>query len=264
MKQSRLGRFLGLTRNELEMLLFLGGMLVCVALAFGGYVIYNTGQAAPGGLPSPSRKPSRTLIPTGTHPSYYPAPSLANWVSGTPATDTPTIRPTRTRAPTSTPRPTSTPTSTWTPMPPTPVPPTATVQLGTAGNPAPIGSALTLPDLGALTVTRSSWLPGQTGLAILELSFVCERPPGSECHTDRLILDAIGSSGTGYQRAFDTAIPQPRFGYGLGAPLYAGGVETGSTGFTIKGNERSIVMRVQIFLQEGQFFFWIGPASISS
>ncbi len=262
MKRNSLGKFLGLTRNELEIFLVLGGALVFVAMAFAGYVIYNKGQAAPANpSPGPSSKPLAVFTPTETLPAYYfPAPSLANWISGTPPTDTPTIRPTWTPLPTWTHRPTRTPTPSLTPIPPTPVPPTPTPQLGSADNPAPIGSAINLPNLGTLTVTRSSWQPGQTGLAIVELSFLCSRPLGEECHTDRLILDAVGGSGSGYERSFDAAIPQPRFGYGLGAPLYAGGVETGSTGFTIKASESGVMMRVQIFLESGQFFFWIGPA----
>ncbi len=254
MNQEPLGKFLGLTRNELRIFLFMGGLLLCVIMLSASYIVYSSGRAA-------SAIPSRTFppvqIPT-TPPPYRPAPSLTGWPPITPRTSTATIPPTRTRRPTPSPLPTSTPRSTRTP---TPVPPTATAQLGTFGNPVPIGSALAIPDLGELTLLRSSWVSGQTGLMTVELSFVCGRPVSQQCKTSKLMLNAVGDSGKGYARAFDPEIPEPTFGYELGAAPYGGGTERGNAGFLIDNSESSLVLLVRVFLEEGQYFFWIGPGS---
>ncbi len=116
-----------------------------------------------------------------------------------------------------------------------------------------------IPDLGALTVIRSSWVPGQTGLTSVALSFVCQRPPGQQCKTSKLILGAVGDSGQGYARTYGPEIPEPAFGYDAHTILYSGGTETGNAGFLIENSESSLVMLVQVFLQEGQYVFWIGP-----
>lgn len=71
--------------------------------------------------PTPSAKPTATLVPT-------PTPSASPTATATPAsTPTPTVKPTATPSPTPTPRPTSSPSPTPTPTPkPTPTPtPTA-------------------------------------------------------------------------------------------------------------------------------------------
>ncbi len=249
------GKFLGLSRNELAIFLYLGGALVCVIMLFAGYILYSSALA----VPAATRTPFPALGPSATRAPYRPAPSITGWVSGTPATATVTPTPTKTRRPTSTPVPSSTPTVTNTPTATMTLTPTPTVQLGIASNPVPIGSGFTIPDMGTLTVVRSSWATGQTGLAIVELSFVCGRPIGELCKTSSLILDALGGSGTGYDRAFDSAIPEPGFGYGPKDPLYGGGTETGNAGFLVENKESSLMMIVQVFLQEGKFFFWIGP-----
>ena len=54
--------------------------------------------------------------------------------------------------------------------------PTTSSKFGTFNNPVPIGIGYTFPGFGTLTVIKSSWLSGQTGFAIVDLSFSCERP----------------------------------------------------------------------------------------
>lgn len=76
------------------------------------------------------------------------------------------------------------------------------------------------------------------------------------------MLNALGGSGSAYERAFDAAIPEPGFGYDLSARLYGGGTETGNAGFLVQNRESSLVMLVQVFLNEGEFFFWIGPTPL--
>jgi hypothetical protein len=260
MNQHPLGKFLGLTRNELRIVLSMGGALVVVIMLFEAYVLYNANRAAPVDLPTtiPTIYSSPAII------GYQPAPSLTGWPTATSATTiptTPTIPPTRTPRPTSTPPPTNTPRPTRTPTAttvPTQPSPTATMQVGTSSNPVPMGSGFMFPDLGTLTVTKSSWAPGQTGLTVVELSFLCGRATGERCNTSKLMFDVLGSSGLGYERYFDPEVPEPSFGYYLDPYLYGGETATGNAGFIIKNSESSLVMRVHVFLEEGEFFFRIG------
>ncbi len=265
--RNSLAKLLGMTRNELLILLVMGSLLVCVLMAFEGYILYTAARAVPTKGGDPLTPPA-----TGTPLRYIPAPSLTGWP--TPSPTGPTVVPTRTRRPTltpslsptprptytpsltPTPRPTRTPTATLTPTVPTP---TATVQLGTTGNPVAMGSGFPLPGMGTLTVNASSWQPGQAGLVIVDLSFVCERPAGQRCNTSTIMLDAFGASGSGYERVFDASIPEPSFGSYFARHLYGGETERGNAGFRIDKSESSLMMRVRIFLQDGESFFWIGP-----
>ena len=256
MNQPPLGKFLGLTRNELVILLSLGGVLVIVVMLFEAYVLFNSSRAAAVDFPTtiPTIYSSPAIVP------YMPAPSLTGWPTATSETtiaSTRTPRPTSTPLPTNTPRPTRTPTATAVPTQPSP---TATIQVGTSGNPVPMGSGFALADLGTLTVTKSSWVPGQSGLTIVELSFLCGRPAGERCNTSRLMFDVLGGSGLGYERDFDPEIPTPSFGYYLDPYLYGGETATGNAGFLIKNSESSLKLRVHIFLEQGEFFFWIGSS----
>ncbi len=261
-KEHPLARFLGLTRNEMRIALSLGGVLACVLMLFEGYVLY-TNRPIP---ETPSA--TATTIPEMTAAVVYvPAPSLTGWPTlgwlsnETTATPTKTPRPTSTPSATRTPRPTPTPSATRTPTPtavPTQPSPTPTVQTGTSDNPVPMGSAFTFPDLGALTVMQSSWSPGQTGLAIIDLSFLCQRPTGERCDAGKLMLDVLGGSGNGYERQFDPAIPEPSFGSYIHPHLYGGQTERGNAGFLITDSESTLKLRVHIFLEEGEYFFWIG------
>jgi hypothetical protein len=115
-----------------------------------------------------------------------------------------------------------------------------------------------LSGLGTLTVNKSSWAPGQAGLLLVNLTFVCGGPAGQVCDTSTLLLDAVGSSGISYQRAFVPEIPPPAFGNYLTGHLYGGATETGNAGFLIDHAESSLKMRVQIFLAYDEFYFWIG------
>jgi hypothetical protein len=132
------------------------------------------------------------------------------------------------------------------------------VQLGIYSNPVPIGSGFTVPDFGTLTVVRSSSAPAQTGLVIVELSFVCERAASQLCDTGTLLLTVIGGSGSRYKRDFNAPIPGPGFGFGPDALVYGGGTETGNAGFRVQNGESSLMMQVQVFQRAGQFYLWIG------
>ena len=226
-KQNR--RILGMTQRELIILVTMGGLLVCVIVLFGGYVIYDLNLASPVTVQPPTSIPQPVIQPTNSplpiQPSNTPLPQLS-------FTSTPTFISA----------------------------PTIDNQIGNFNNPIPIGIGHTYPGFGTLTVLESSWLPGQTGFAIVKLSFTCERPAGQECDlvvSGRFMLSALGDSGNGYNQEFDTAIPEPGFGSFDNPPLYGGGTETGYVGFLITGNENSLLMRVQIFLQEGDVYFKI-------
>lgn len=154
-------------------------------------------------------------------------------------------------APSETPLPESTPTNgpTKTPSPTRTVSPTNTPVIGTFDNPVPLGVGHRFPGYGTLTVNNSSWMPGETGLAIVELSFDCERPAGQECQTSNFMLYALGGSGNGYSPAFDMAIPNPHFGSFINPPVYGGGVEEGYYGFLVTEKEDSLKMRVNILFE---------------
>ena len=70
------------------------------------------------------------------------------------------------------------------------------------------------------------------------------------------MLDALGASGNGYEEKFDTTIPSPTFGYDT-PPVYGGGTVKGYAGFLIDKNETSLMMRVKLFLENGEIFFKI-------
>lgn len=129
---------------------------------------------------------------------------------------------------------------------------------GTYANPVMPGSEYAFPGLGSLKVKRCQWRPGQTGLAIVELSFRCERPAEQECDTGRFLLDALGRSGNGYKRKLDPAVPEPAFGWIGNPPVYGGGTEEGYAGFLITAAEESLLMRVRLFLEQGEVFFALG------
>ncbi len=129
--------------------------------------------------------------------------------------------------------------------------------MGAFLNPIPMGTGRTFPGLGTLTVIQSSWSPGKTGLAVLDLAFSCERPSGQQCSLDNLIIHAVGSSGHSYIRYFDPSIPQPPFGMNENAVLDGGASEWGYWGFLISESETSLKLGVQVFLQDGETFFWM-------
>jgi hypothetical protein len=219
----------GLTKKELMISVTLGGLLLCVIVLFGGYVLYDLNRS----------NPVAVLPPTST-----PQPIVQSTNSPLPA------------------RPSNTPISqlTFTATPTFISVPTTGSPNGTYNNPVPIGIGYTYPGFGTLTVLESSWQSGQTGFAIVKLSFTCERPADQECDlgvSGRFMLSALGNSGNGYNQEFDSAIPRPNFGSFTNPPVYGGGNETGYVGFLITGNETSLLMRTQIFLQQGEVFFKI-------
>ena len=133
-------------------------------------------------------------------------------------------------------------------------------QLGTFDNPIPIGSGYNYPGLGTLTVIESEWIPGQTGFAIVKLSFTCERPANQECDifiSDSFMFDALGDSGNGYSEEYNSVIPEPNFAWPLNPPLYGGGTETGYIGLLITNNENSLIMRARTFFEDGYVYFKI-------
>jgi hypothetical protein len=247
-------RYLNLTRNELTIIVVLGGLLLCVLAVFGIYIMYDLSRplavaAAPSAIPQTESSQTQLQSPS-PHPVAYPT-LPAEWTAtsnpGPSATKTP--QPTVTTGPSNTPAPTNTPGPTLAP------PATATAPVATFNNPVPIGTSYTWPGTGTLTVKKSDWKPGQTGYAIVLLSFSCERPADQTCDTGHFLLHAVGGSGNGYSRGFDTAIPEPGFGSFTNPPPHGGGHEEGYAGFLITSSETTLAMQVGIFLQDGEWYF---------
>jgi Tfp pilus assembly protein PilN len=196
------------------------------------------------------------LVPTLTNTSTSTqAPSATN-------TSTQTMTPSITFTPsiTLTPPPTLTITPTYSPAPtktlsPSPtLLPTVIPPLGTRNNPVPKTFPFRFGGLGVLSI-QSQWQPGQTGLAIVHLTFSCERPSDQVCDTGNFMLDVAGSSGTVYERVFEIGIPEPTFGSFMNPEVYGGGNISGYAGFLITSPENSLQLRVRLFLQEGEVFF---------
>lgn len=221
-------RIFGMTKTEFTIFATMGGLLLCVIMLFGGYIIYDLSRPVPVAVLPPTAIQQVVVQPTNS-----PLPSQPN---------TPVPQSTSTTAPTHAPAPTTAP------------------QVGTFNNPVPIGTGYKYPGYGTLTVINSSWSSGQTGFAIVNLSFTCERPANQECDlvvSGSFMLSALGNSGNGYNQEFDTAIPEPGFASMFNPPLYGGGTENGYVGFLITNNESSLLMRAQIFLKEGDVYFKI-------
>lgn len=270
MKQNPLTEYFGLTKKQLWMLLGAASALVCIIVGYPVYRFYPLARIL---FPGPTPTATIPALSISTPVAYIPAPSLTGWPSGTPATMLPSITPSRTPSktpsltPTRTPSltPTKTPTRTPSRTPtntttPTSTPTATLPPLGTYLNPVPIGSSAAFPGLGSLTVLQSSWTPGKAGLVIVELSFTCDPSAAQACDLGDFIIHAEGSSGHSYVRDFDPAIPEPAFGLDQPARLNAGATATGYFGFVVTEDENSLRMRVQVFLQEGEIFFWLQPA----
>lgn len=219
-------RIFGMTKTEFTILVTMGGLLLCVIMLFGGYIIYDLSRPTPVAVIPPTSVPQVIVQPTNS-----PVPNQPN---------------------TSVPQLVFTPTPTY-----IPAPTTVSSQVGSFNSPVPIGVGYTFPGLGTMTVVKSSWLSSQTGYAIVTLSFVCERPADQQCDTGvgGFMFSAIGGSGNGYNREYDSTIPSPDFGSFTNPPLYGGGVETGNMGFLITQNETTLKMRVNLFLKEGEVYF---------
>ncbi len=211
MQEGPTSRFFGLTQNELFILLASAGILVCIIILFAAYVVYTSTRlsSVPPTLASSAPPTQRPLAqPTSQPPQFSPTVSI----------------------------PFAPPPAVPTPIGPEAIPTPVPGQLGGFDNPVPLGSGFTFPGLGTLTVMKSSWSPGQTGFAIVELSFRCELPPSQQCETLHFMLDALGGSGNGYDQKFDSAIPSPTFGYD-NPPVYGGGTEHGYAGFFVDKSE---------------------------
>lgn len=195
---------------------------------------------------APTETPSATLTLTPS-PTYTATATLTPTFTLTPsitltASATRTITPTKTVGPTRTPAP-----------PPT-LRPTNPPPEGSRGNPIPNGYGIRFPGLGTL-FSQSSWSSGQTGLAIVSLTFTCERPPEQSCNTGDFLLDAVGSSGSVYERVFEMSIPEPSFGSFMNPEVFGGGTTTGYAGFRITNSESSLQMRVRLLFQNDETFF---------
>lgn len=221
-------RIFGMTKTEFTIFATMGGLLLCIIMLFGGYIIYDLSRPVPLAVLPPTAIPQVVIQPTNS-----PLPSQPN---------TPIPQPIFTSTPTLIPAPTK-----------------DLSENGSFNNPVPIGIGYTFPGLGTMTVIKSSWLAGQTGYAIVSLSFVCERPADQQCDTGvgEFMFSALGNSGNGYNREYDSTIPRPDFGSFTNPPLYGGGVENGNIGFLITQNESSLKMRVNLFLKEGEVYFTI-------
>lgn len=223
--------------SRLETLILAGIVSVlCLAATILVAVVYYSSAIPPSAASVPQAPPSSTQ-PPGDAAALQILPTEA--------------------IPTSTPTPASTSAAA---QPPTPSPSPTTV-LGTFDNPVPLGLPFTIPGLGSLTVTSTQWVPGQTGFAISQLTFTCERPPSQICDTAHFMLNAVGSSGNGYAREFDTAIPGPSFGDIFDGDLYGGATESGNVGFLVTNTEQSLLMSVEIFLkiEDPTIFFRVSP-----
>ncbi len=140
--------------------------------------------------------------------------------------------------------------------PPTPTrAPTAV--MGSRSNPVPLRTSYTFPGIGTLTVQESRWRAGSTGLAIVYLSFTCERPADQTCNTTDFMLDAVGESGATYAREFDISVPEPWFGNFMNSDVYGGGTATGYAAFLVTAQETGLLMRAQLFLKQEKVLFVI-------
>jgi hypothetical protein len=217
-------RILGLTQREFLILATMGGLVLCIMVLFGGYIIYDLNRP----------------IPAAPPPTSMPQLIVQQTITPSPVPSTPISEITSTIAPTNTPVSTS------------------SDLLGTYENPVPMGTDYTFPEFGTLTVVKSYWSPGQTGLAIAELSFTCELPAGQECRLQLAFrLDALGSTGNGYKQPFDATVPLPEFISLLNPPIFGGGTITGNVGFVITNEENFLLMRVQHFPDRVTYFFRI-------
>jgi len=128
---------------------------------------------------------------------------------------------------------------------------------GLRTSPIPLGTGQTFPGLGTLTILESQWMPQQTGMAIIRLSFTCERPTNQLCETDSstFFLDAVGGSGLVYGHEFDRTIPDPTFGGFDHSEVYGGASIDGYAGFLITNPEANLTLRVFERSSQGEVFF---------
>lgn len=243
-----------LSRQEKLIAALIGSvlLLICVIVAGGGalYISVNRLRAAE----------SAELIPTASVGEAAVRSDIESEVellseSEVPATNTPrptlTVAPTETRLPPTftapAPQPTEPRTNTDVPNNP-PAESGNSTLLGTYNNPVPIGTGYRFAGHGTMTVTEARWQPGQTGVAVVGLSFTCERPADQPCNTGDFMLDATGSAGVTYIREFGRAVPEPSFGDFMTDEVYGGGTQSGYAGFLITNDEDWLMMKVEIFL----------------
>lgn len=155
--------------------------------------------------------------------------------------------------------PTYTPYPTYTPFPietsiPMPVElpnsPSASPVIGSKEKPVPIGKEHIIPGYGEMTVVGAYTPSGESGLAIVYLSFVCKLPQEQLCDTTDFILEAIGASGNVYLRDFSPEIPRPGFGTLGNSEIHGGESTEGFAGFMITQPEPSLILHVSVFLHK--------------
>ena len=257
--------------------MIVGGLLALTAMLFEGYVLYNSSRPVPilmrsatpaAGVTQAASTPTPAITGSGgPGPRSLPPlvastqrPVIAGGVIAGPATQgafvsgaataRPITGPSEIRHPVAIPGPTGTAEASRGPTTgaSTPAP------VGTFLNPVPLGTGFSLPGLGTFTVHSMSWQPGQIGLAVVVISLTCDQPAASgSCDSSSLLLAAVGNSGNSYGRDFDPAIPGPVFA-GL-THLYGGDTDRGNAGFSITSVESTLRLSVQVFLQNGEFYF---------
>lgn len=222
--------------SRLEILILVGILAVVLLTGAVVFAAVTFANSKPASSPLPATSPAEAETP---NPETTATPSPTD----VPPTLVPTVAPTV--APTST------------SIPPTSVP----TQIGTFNQPIPIGMPYEFPGFGTMTVVSAQWQPGQTGYAIAQLSFECNRPSNQICDTPDFMFSAVGSSGTSYTQDYDQAIPNPSFGSIFDGDLYGGGTENGYVGFLVTQPEDSLKMTVDVFLriEDATVFFNLGP-----
>ncbi len=159
--------------------------------------------------------------------------------------------------------PTYTPYPTYTPLPtPKPSPTAASIstdipRIGTFEKPVLIGREHVIPGYGRMKVLGTNWKSEQTGLAIIYLSFTCERPPNQICNTSDFILEAIGDSGKVYPPDFSSEIPQPEFGALEQSEVQSDETVKGFVGFFIDQPESTLILHVRVLLRDIEAYFKI-------
>lgn len=135
--------------------------------------------------------------------------------------------------------------------------PSNTPIIGAIENPVLIGREYLIPGYGIMKVLGSNWGSEQLGIAIIYLSFTCDRPHNQTCNTDEFILEAIGETGKVYPRDFTAEIPKPRFSEFGRSEIQGGETTKGFVGFLITQPESALVLHVRVLFQDIEAFFRI-------
>ena len=204
-------------------------------------------------LPTSNQTPTKTVQPTKTLQATKTIQPTASKTPTRTVQPTSTLPPTQTNTPSSTPIPTFTLIPTNTPLPTIPLPG------GILADPIQAGVGYRFIGDGVMTVKSSSWVPGQTGIVSLLISFNCERVASEICPTETYTFDLISGSGSANARLNSPTIPQPSFGSITNLPTYGGTTESGYVGFLIISQESLLVLRVGNTLEPGLAVYFSLP-----